>query len=48
MQVSIEVYLTAKQAGAGVVYVDPQNQLLCGIQLDQPQNIWGVSLPPDD
>src|SRR5689334_4202946 len=48
MQISIEVYLTGKQAGARVVYVDSQNHLLCGIELDQPQNIWGVSLPPDD
>ena len=48
MQISIEVSLTAKQAGARVVYLAPQNQLICGIELDQPQNIWGVSLPPDD
>jgi hypothetical protein len=31
-----------------VVYVDGDNPLHCGIELDKPQNIWGVSLPPDD
>jgi len=48
VRISIQVYLTGKRAGARVVYVDPQNQLHCGVELDQPRNIWGVSLPPDD
>jgi hypothetical protein len=48
MRISIHVYLTDKRAAAGVVYVDPENPLRCGIELDQPRNIWGVPLPPDD
>ena len=48
MRISIHVYLTDKRAKAHVVYVDPQNSLHCGIELEQPQNIWGVPLPPDD
>jgi hypothetical protein len=48
MRIVVEVYLTSKTANARVVYVDPANPLLCGIELERPQNIWGVSLPPDD
>ena len=48
MRISIHVYLTDKRAGARVVYVDPKNPLHCGIELDEPRNIWGVSLPPDN
>lgn len=48
MRISIHVHLTNKRAAARVVYVDPENPLLCGIELDQPQNIWGVPMPPDD
>jgi PilZ domain len=48
MRISIHVYLTDKRATARVVYVDPRNTMQCGIELDEPQNIWGVSLPPDD
>jgi hypothetical protein len=48
MRISIHVYLTNKRAAARVVYVDPKNALHCGIELDEPRNIWGVSLPPDD
>jgi hypothetical protein len=48
MRISIHVYLTDKRAAAQVVYVDPENPLHCGIELDKPQNIWGLSLPPDD
>jgi len=48
MRISIHVYLTDKRAAARVVYVDPRNPLGCGIELDQPRNIWGVSLPPTD
>ena len=46
MRISIHVYLTDKRAKARVVYVDPEKPLRCGIELDQPQNIWGVPLPP--
>jgi hypothetical protein len=48
LRISIHVYLTNKRAAARVVYVDPKNALHCGIELDEPRNIWGVSLPPDD
>ena len=48
MTISVYVYLTDKRARAQVVYIDPGNPLRCGIELDTPRNIWGVSLPPDD
>jgi hypothetical protein len=48
MKISIHVYLTDKRAAARVVYVDPENPLHCGIALDEPRNIWGVPLPPND
>jgi hypothetical protein len=48
MRISVHVYLTDKRAKARVAYVDPANPLRCGIELDRPQNIWGVPLPPDD
>jgi hypothetical protein len=44
----IQVYLTGKRAQAKVVYVNPEQPRQCGISLAEPQNIWGVSLPPDD
>jgi hypothetical protein len=46
--ISIYVHLTDKRSAARVVYVDPENSLHCGIALEKPRNIWGVSLPPDD
>jgi hypothetical protein len=48
MRISIHVYLTDKCAKARVAYVDPEKPLRCGVELDQPQNIWGVPLPPSD
>jgi hypothetical protein len=48
MRISIHVYLTDKRAKARIVYVDPEKPLRCGIELDQPRNIWGVPLTPDD
>ncbi|MFZ0758549.1 MAG: hypothetical protein WAM69_01255 [Candidatus Sulfotelmatobacter sp.] len=48
MRISIHVYLTNKQAAARVVYIDSKNPLHCGIALDEPRNIWGVPLPPQD
>jgi len=47
-KIQITVYLTGKTAPARVVYVAAENPLHCGIELLQPQNIWGVSLPPED
>ena len=48
MRISILVYLTDKRAAARVVYVDPANPMLCGIELDEPRNIWGVTVLPDN
>jgi len=48
MRISIHVYVTDKRAAARVVYIDPDNPLHCGIELDEPRNIWGVSLPLED
>ena len=48
MKIQVHVYLTGKYAAARVVYIDPEQPLNCGIELDQPQNIWGVSLPPEN
>jgi hypothetical protein len=48
MRVEIRVVLTDRRAVADVVYVDPDAPRICGIGLVQPQNIWGLSLPPDD
>jgi len=48
MRISIHVYLTDKRAAARVVYVDPNNPLHCGIELEEARNIWGVSMPPDN
>ena len=48
MRIWIHVYLTDKRTTAQVVFVDSENPLRCGIELDKPQNIWGMHLPPDD
>jgi len=45
---SLHVYLTDRRAVARVVYIDPRNPLHCGIELVEPRNIWGVSVPPDN
>jgi hypothetical protein len=46
LKIEIHVIMTDKSAAAEVVYVDPE--LVCGIALERPENIWGLSLPPDD
>jgi hypothetical protein len=48
MRIDIHVLDTGKHARAQVVYVDPDHPRLCGISLENPENIWGVSLQPDD
>ena len=48
MRIEIHVTLTDKRALAQVVYVDPDFPRHCGIGLEKPENIWGVSLVPDD
>ena len=47
-KISVHVHLTDKQSAARVVYIDPENLLHCGIELEKPRNIWGVPLPPTD
>ena len=48
MKILIHVILTDTRSDARVVYVDPENLQHCGIELEQPRNIWGVPLPPGD
>jgi len=48
MRISVHVYVTDKRVAARVVYIDSQNPLHRGIELDEPRNIWGVPLPPND
>jgi hypothetical protein len=48
MQIEVKVIITDKHASAKVVYVDPDRPQVCGIALDKPENIWGLSFPPDD
>lgn len=47
-RIEVRVIPTQKQALADVVHVDPAQPRLCGIGLLEPQNIWGLSLPPRD
>ena len=44
----IQVVVTGMRAEAKVVHVDPEQPQLCGIALQKPENIWDLSLPPDD
>ena len=48
MKIEVHVILTDKRALAKVVYVDPDRPRHCGIGLEKPENIWGLSLPPED
>ena len=48
LKIEIHVIITDKRASAEVVYVDPERSQVCGIALDKPENIWGLSLPPDN
>jgi len=48
MRIEIRVILTDKRALADVVYIDPDHPQLCGVGLVKPENIWGLSLPPED
>jgi hypothetical protein len=48
MKISIHVYVTNKRAAARVVFIDPREPLHYGIELNEPRNIWGVSLPPEN
>ena len=46
--ISVHVYLTGQRVMARVVHVNPEEPLHSRIELQEPQNNWGVSLPPDD
>lgn len=48
LQIEIHVVITDKNANAEVVSIDPERPFLCGIALEKPENIWGLSFPPDD
>ncbi len=48
MKIEIHVILTGKRAPAEVVYIDAERSLVCGVGLMKPENIWGLSFPPDD
>jgi hypothetical protein len=48
MKVSVHVKITARVVSAEIVYVDPDQPRHCGVKLAKPENIWGISLPPDD
>jgi hypothetical protein len=48
LKIEIHVLITDNKANAEVVYIDPEQAFVCGIALDTPENIWGISLPPDD
>jgi len=48
LKIEIHVIITDKRAAAKVVYVDTERPRVCGIALEKPENIWGLSLPPDD
>ena len=48
MKISIHIIITDKRAKGRVVYVDPQNALRCGVELDEPRKIWGIPLLPDN
>jgi hypothetical protein len=48
MKVEIHVIITDKRANAEVVYLDAERPFVCGVALEKPENIWGLSIPPDD
>lgn len=48
LKIEIHVVITDKSAKAEVVFVHPERPFVCGIELERPENIWGLSLPPDD
>jgi hypothetical protein len=46
-QVVIYVHNSGKSGRARVVFVDGKSSEF-GVELEQPENIWGVTLPPED
>ena len=48
LKIEVHVIMTDKRAKAEVVYLDAERPFVCGVALDEPENIWGLSFPPDD
>jgi hypothetical protein len=48
LKVEVHVIITDKRVKAEVVHVDAERPFVCGIALDRPENIWGLSFAPDD
>jgi hypothetical protein len=48
LKIEIHVIITDKRAKAEVVFLQPERPFVCGIALDKPENIWGLSFAPDD
>ncbi len=48
MRIWIHVIPTEKRAVADVVYIDPDQPRHCGINLEKPENTWGLTLTPGD
>lgn len=46
--ITLHVSLTGKSVPATVVFADSEDANLFGVELDQPENIWGISLSPED
>ena len=48
LKIQVHVIMTGKHTPAEVVYVDHEWPQVCGIALEKPGNIWGLSFPPKD
>ena len=48
LRIEVHVIMTDKRAKAKVVYLDAERPFVCAVALDEPENIWGLSIPPDD
>jgi PilZ domain-containing protein len=48
MKIKIQVFSTGMRADAKVIHVDPERPRMRGIALEKPENIWDLSLPPND
>jgi hypothetical protein len=46
--ITLYVSLTGKSAAGRVVFAGQEHSFHFGIALDEPENIWGISLPPED
>ena len=46
-RITLHVHTTGKSAGAGIVFADHEAAQF-GVELDSPENIWGLADPPGD